>query len=104
MAMCKFCHKPMAWGLNTDGKYVPLVPIGEDEGLARTFQDENGALRAEHRDVCDAQRGGPTVRVARLAVAIQSEDIIGAKPKRGRPRKKLDLPEISPDEPCAVPF
>jgi hypothetical protein len=77
MAMCKFCGKPFAWGYNeAEGRYIPLVPVDEHEGLDRNFQDENGVLRADHRTVC-LMRGGPTVRVARLAKSVKAKEIIG---------------------------
>jgi hypothetical protein len=78
MAICKFCSKPFAWG-NAEGKWVPLVPIGQDEGLDRAFQDENGALRAAHRVVCVIP-GGPTVRISNLARAIPAGDVLPVKP------------------------
>lgn len=77
MAMCKFCGKPFAWGIS-DGKYVPLVPIADHDDMVRSFQDENGVLRAEHRQIC-VIAGGPTVRVARLARPVQPEDILPTK-------------------------
>lgn len=89
MAICKFCAKPFAWG-SSDGKWVPLVPVEDHDGLDRVFQDENGVLRAEHRAVC-AMRGGPTVRVSRLVVAIKAKDIIGVEHVK---KKELDILEI----------
>lgn len=83
MSICKYCAKPFSWG-NSDGKWVPLVPVGEDADLVRSYQDENGALRAEHRLVC-ANRGGPSVRVSRLAVGVKPGDIIGT------PRQKEQI-------------
>lgn len=74
MPICKFCAKPFSWGVD-QGKYVPLVPVEDGDNLSRTFQDENGALRAEHVLVC-VRRGGPTVRIARLAVAVRPENIL----------------------------
>lgn len=74
MPVCKFCQKPFSWGL-ADGKWVPLVPVGEEGELDRAYQDENGVLRAEHRAVC-LRQGGPTVRVARLAKAVPAKDVM----------------------------
>lgn len=79
MAICKFCGKAFSWG-NADGKWVPLVPVGEDDSLDRAYQDENGRLRAEHRAVC-VIRGGPTVRVARLAVAVPAANVLPSPPE-----------------------
>lgn len=80
MPICKFCSLPFAWGLN-EGKYTPLVPVEDHDDLPRAYQDENGVLRAEHLLVC-VRRGGPTVRVARLAVAVKPENIL-PRPKPG---------------------
>ena len=94
MAMCKFCGKPFTWG-NADGKWIPLVPIGEDEELDRDYQDENGALRAGHRNIC-VMAGGPSVMVSKLVrkipakeilPAVDKEEFVGPRKKRGRPRK-----------------
>lgn len=101
MASCKYCYQPMSWGMDAGGKYVALVPIELHDGLPRTFQDENGVLRASHRDVCTAERGAPLVRVARLAVKVQPENIIGEPKKVRRPRKKV-LAETSASR--ALPF
>ena len=75
MAICKFCGAAFAWGNNNDGKWTPLVPLGEEGDLRRTYQDEQGNLRASHIDVC-VNRGGPTVRVSRLAKAIEANEIL----------------------------
>lgn len=79
MALCKFCGKVFDWGRTEDG-YVPLVSIERQDGLLRNFQDENGVLRADHRLEC-VNRGGPTVRIVRLAKGIEPENIIGKKEK-----------------------
>jgi hypothetical protein len=74
MPMCKFCGKLFSWGYATaEDKWVPLVPVGEEGGLDLTFQDEEGRLRASHRDICD--RGGASVRVARLAKKVRAVDM-----------------------------
>jgi hypothetical protein len=75
MPLCKFCGKPFDWG-SSDGRWVPLAPLNESDGLDRQYQDENGALRAEHRQLC-IDRGGPTVRVSRLARPILASEVIG---------------------------
>lgn len=76
MALCKFCGQPFAWG-NADGKWTPLVPVGEEGDLDRKYQDQNGNLRASHRDVC-VNQGGATVRVSLLAKAIPAGDMLHA--------------------------
>lgn len=78
MAMCKFCGVAFAWGQKEGGGWVPLVPIQDHEGLDRSFQDENGVLRADHRIICVA-RGGPTVRVSKLARPVKAGEIIGTR-------------------------
>lgn len=75
MPMCKFCGKPFAWG-NSDGSWVPLIPVGEEGEVPRTFQDEHGILRADHRALCQ-HRGGATVRISKLAVPVKAGEIIG---------------------------
>lgn len=74
MALCKFCGVAFAWG-NNEGKWTPLVPLGEEGDLRRTYQDEQGNLRASHTDIC-VNRGGPTVRVSRLAKAVEANEIL----------------------------
>lgn len=89
MPLCKFCGVMFVWGKNAD-KFVPLVPIGEDESLERSYQDENGVLRAQHSLICVGHTA--LVSVVKLAVAIPAEQIIGSpqmmvgppKPKRKR--------------------
>lgn len=77
MAICKFCTKAFAWGV-ADGKFVPLIPVEEHHGFDRTFQDQDGVLRAEHALIC-VRRGGPTVRVARLARTVKANEVIGER-------------------------
>lgn len=86
MPMCKFCGVPFAWG-NADGKWIALIPIGEEGNHDRAYQDENGILRAGHKLVC-TQVGGHSVRIAVLAKAIPAKDV---------------LPGVVIDSPTAVP-
>lgn len=72
MAICKYCHGKMDWG-QLDDKWVKLVPIGEDVGMDRTHQDENGVLRAQHK--CDGWTAA--VAVVKLAAPISADHIIG---------------------------
>jgi len=68
MAKCNRCGMKMDWG--TDGeRFIPLVPIGEDEGLEMTFRDENFVLRAVHFLVCKSK----AIRVTRLAKPVKKE-------------------------------
>ncbi len=77
MAICKFCNVTFAWGRDdANEKWVPLIPVGDEGEFDRTFQDEGGNLRAHHHLVC-VNRGGPTVRVTKLARSVKASDIIG---------------------------
>jgi hypothetical protein len=76
MPVCKFCQKPFAWGMS-DGKWLPLLPVGEEGDFDRTYQDENGLLRVEHRVICQNQ-GGPSVRVVKLAKSVAAKEILPA--------------------------
>lgn len=75
MAVCKYCGKVMAWG-HLDGRWVSLVPLGEEAGLDRGYQDEDGNLRAAHRLVCV---GPGTVKVAKLAKPIPASSVMSPK-------------------------
>lgn len=75
MAICKYCNVPFQWG-RVDDRWVPLVPIGEDAGLERGYQDEDGALRAAHRLICTSP-GGAAVRAVRLPRPVPASALIG---------------------------
>lgn len=70
MALCKGCGREFQWGF-CDGKWVPLEPIALHEGLDRQYVDENGVLRADHRD---RHVGGSSVNVQRLDRAVKAAD------------------------------
>ena len=71
MATCKGCGKPMDWGYDSvTGRWVPLEPIETHMDLQRTFLDENGTLRADHRD---RHGEGMTVNVTRLPKKVPAE-------------------------------
>ena len=89
MALCKSCGLLFQWG-SFDGKWVPLVPITEHNGLDRTYQDEDGELRAHHSSVC-THTAGPAVRVTKLAAKVKAEDILPRK------RRKPKLGESTAD-------
>lgn len=86
MAICKFCLKAFSWGQKDDGRFVPLVPIEDDAGMDRTYQDEDGVLRAEHWLVC-VRRGGRTVRVSKLAKPIAANEVLDI---RKQPKEHID--------------
>lgn len=108
MPLCKYCQAPFTWGKTGDG-WVPLIPIGEEGDVPRTYQDENGELRANHRAICVVP-GGPAVTVVKLAKAVHPDDILGVakKPppdaanepraprKRTRPARKDPLEGLKP--------
>lgn len=103
MAKCKFCDAPMQWGRDGE-RWVPLVPVGMDDGLDRVYQDEEGNLRAKHQCL-----RGTSVRVEKLpmpvpayAVAPQTEpdtwyDPTAEPPPKSRARRKK-CKESSPVE------
>lgn len=100
MPICKFCNVAFSWGLKDDGKWVPLVPVGEEGDQPRSYQDENGVLRVEHATIC-RNRGGPSVRVARLARAIPASDVFPVKDNRQPPGTEsapVATPYLGPNE------
>lgn len=70
MKHCKFCDQPMQWGREGD-RWIALVPVGMDDGLDRTHQDEDGNLRAKH--VC---QHGTAVNVVRLPVPVPAHAVM----------------------------
>lgn len=48
MPICKFCEQPFDWAKNSHDKWVTLVPYGQEEGLLRDYQDDEGHLRSGH--------------------------------------------------------
>ena len=73
MTICKYCSVEMDWGYDGE-RYVPLVPIALHDDLDRTFQDENGVLRAHHHQVC-TRVGGPVVHVTKLARKVRAAEL-----------------------------
>jgi hypothetical protein len=70
---CKYCDKPIEWGYAGD-RWIALVPLGQDEGLDREFQDEKGNLRASHRQLC-VFTGSESLRISRLAKIVEAKDL-----------------------------
>ena len=63
MAHCKYCGETIEWGLSGE-RYVSLVPIGEEPAkIFRRFSDENGNLRAVHKDICKAPSGSSAIEL-----------------------------------------
>lgn len=65
MAQCKYCGGTMDWA-TVEGRWVTLIPVGEDTAFEKAFQDENGNFRAKHQLVCPASSGGGAIRVIKL--------------------------------------
>lgn len=66
MAACRTCGSQFQWG-RVDGTWVPLEPVETHDDMDRTYVDENGVLRADHRD---RHPGGASVNATRLDVKI----------------------------------
>lgn len=82
MAICKGCGDPIEWGYDhVTGRWIPLEPEATDSKLDKAFVDENGVLRADHRERCLGGPGG-AVNVTRLSKKVPGE---GSNRKR-RPR------------------
>jgi hypothetical protein len=70
MAFCRHCGLEIDWGF--DGvRWIPLEPVATHDDLPRTFLDENGVLRADHRDREKASSSG--VNIQRLEKKIPAE-------------------------------
>lgn len=90
MPNCNRCTKPFDWGFDGE-RWVPLEPVATHDDLDRTFVDENGVARADHRDR-HPEGGGSGVNVKRLPVKIpaavaaenQPSTINRVAEKRGR--------------------
>lgn len=86
---CKRCGLPIEWGFDErTQKWVPLEPEESHGDMQRTFVDENGVLRADHRD----RHGNGSVMVTRLdrkvpaAMAKNHPDEIASSTRRRRRR------------------
>lgn len=102
----------MQWGREPDGRWIPLIPLGEDDGFERSFQDEDGNLRAQHRLVCT---GRGAIQVTRLPRPIAAANVMSGwtepdadgviEPKftikQRRKRKKKNIPHESDGD---IPF
>lgn len=76
MALCKGCGAVFQWGF-CDGRWVPLEPIDTHDDLDKSYVDENGVGRADHRDRHDSEQLA-SVNVTRLdrkiPAAIEPEE------------------------------
>lgn len=70
MAACKNCGATIEWG-TMEGKWVPLIPIGEEPDGKRTHTDANGVLRALHRSICLGHTGAVAITPLAKPVVIE---------------------------------
>ena len=71
MAFCKVCGDVFQWGF-CDGQWVPLEPSKTHDDLDKTYVDEFGDLRADHRD---RHSGGASVNVTRLEQKVPASEL-----------------------------
>lgn len=76
MAICKYCGDTFQWGF-CDGRWVPLEPAQTHDDMDRTYVDERGELRADHRD---RHPGGGSVNVTRLERKVRASDVAREQP------------------------
>lgn len=77
MPICKKCGVEFQWAVDGD-RWVLFVPVGEEGNLDRSYVDENGLLRADHRDICVG--GGGTLNAHRLERRIKASEVGEAGP------------------------
>lgn len=94
MAVCKYCKQDFDWGTSDEG-WKPLVPIANHDGLDRTYQDENGELRALHHLVC-TRKGGPVVKITKLARKVPAAAVAAADPTTVLTSAQDPMPEPRP--------
>lgn len=69
---CNRCGAEIDWGFDLEyGRWIPLEPVATHDDLPRTFCDENGTLRADHRD--RHKKDGSGVNVSRLEKKVPAE-------------------------------
>lgn len=81
MALCRGCGATFQWGY-CNGKWIPLEPVESHGDLDRSYVDENGVLRADHRD---RHPLGVSVNVKRLDNKVKAQDAADPVP----PKKKF---------------
>lgn len=79
MAFCKTCGAEMDWG-HVGDRWIPLEPIELHGDLDRRYRDENGVLRADHRDRHEGFSGVP-VELERLPKKIPAARAAAMDPK-----------------------
>lgn len=84
MATCKHCGGTFDWGQDPDTqRFLLMVPVGEEGNLDRSIVDENGQLRADHRDICRGA-GGKLINATRLASRIPAAEAADEQTLRKR--------------------
>jgi hypothetical protein len=87
----------MDWGYDgKSGRFVPLEPLETDMDLDKSFRDENGVLRADHRERC----GGMPLHVERLSKKVPAALQPDPEPEPDAKRRRWRLP--SPLKPKAT--
>ena len=80
MAFCRVCGETFQWGF-CDGSWVPLELRETHVDLDRSYVDEFGELRADHRD---RHSGGASVNVTRLEHKVAATEAPAPPPARKR--------------------
>lgn len=97
MAICKGCGSKFQWGF-CDGKWVPLEPVESHDDMDRTYVDENGTLRADHRDRHDGNVASINVmRLDRKVPAWSASNSSTTDLREATLREEADLEAASKD-------
>lgn len=81
MTICKHCEKDMEWA-RLEERWIPLIPIGQENEHARTHVDNSGHLRTLHKVVCVEHHS--MVQISLLAEPVRLCDM----PVKKRRKKK----------------
>lgn len=84
MAFCRECGSEMDWGYIGD-KWIPLEPVSLHRDLDRRYKDENGTLRADHRDRHESGFSEPPVALSRLPKKVTAGAAARAEQKTTQP-------------------
>jgi hypothetical protein len=93
---CRECGSAIDWGFDPDTqRWVPLEPVETHADLPRSFVDEDGLLRADHRE----RHGGGATTVTRLRKKVPAEmaeahgesiaAVVERPARRDRPARRL---------------
>jgi len=72
----------MDWAVKDNGKFLGLVPIGQDDDLDKDFCDEDGVFRSSHKQVCTASGTG-AIKVMKLSKPIPASEYNKSKLPEG---------------------